>query len=194
MNASVRTNRGGFSLIEVLVTLVVTTLGLLGIAALQAKLQLSEVDAYQRAQALLLAQNMADRITTNRKNAAAYDTGILLGAPGDGQPTDCATIASPTTQKIDSCEWSNALKGAAEATAGGTLTGAMVGARGCVDDLGGDGYLVSVVWQGLTPLSRPPDGIICGVSNSDYGGAGTPCANGVCIRAISTMVHIGAMD
>jgi len=183
-------------LIEVLVTFVVVGLGLFGLAALQAKLQLSEVDAYQRAQALLLVQDMSDRITANRKNAASYVTasGTTFGA-GDAQPSDCTTIAAPTVQETDACQWSNALKGAAEQEGAGgdaTLTGAMIGAQGCIESIAMDTYLVSVVWQGLTPLAAPSEGLACGSGDYD-GGDDSPCQNDLCRRAISSIVRIGTL-
>jgi hypothetical protein len=39
---------------------------------------------------------------------------------------------------------------------GGSNLGAMVGGRGCVEDLGGDQYLVTIAWQGMGPVSAPP--------------------------------------
>ena len=199
-------NERGFSLIEVLVTLVVVALGLFGLAALQAKMQLSEIDAYQRAQALLLVQDMSDRIAANRKNAASYRT--LSGAVGTGdlRSSDCTSLT--TVRETDLCQWSNALKGAAEGevtTDGTTLTGAMIGAQGCIEALPSDPdtetYLVYVVWQGLTPLSAPSAGLSCG--SGDYNGFSdpdndgvndSPCQNDLCRRALSTVVRIGALD
>ena len=51
----------GFTLIEVLVTLVILTFGLLGIAGLMAKGQRISFEAYQRQQAVALASDMAER-------------------------------------------------------------------------------------------------------------------------------------
>jgi type IV pilus assembly protein PilV len=48
----------GTSLVEVLVTVIVLAFGLLGIAALQAKAQVGNLEAYQRAQAVVLLQDM----------------------------------------------------------------------------------------------------------------------------------------
>ena len=197
----------GFSLIEILVTLVVVALGLFGLAALQAKMQVSEIDAYQRVQALLLVQEMSDRIAANRRNAQLYVTasGETVGT-GDSQPSNCTNL--PTVHATDICQWSNALKGAAEGevtTEGTALTGAMIGAQGCIEALPSDPdtetYLVYVVWQGLTPLSAPSAGLSCGSGayngfsdpNND-GVNDSPCQNDLCRRAISTMVRIGALD
>ncbi len=53
-------------MIEVLVTLVVLALGLLGVVGLQARGQQAELESYQRGQALVLLQDMVDRMNTNR--------------------------------------------------------------------------------------------------------------------------------
>ncbi|MDP3678960.1 MAG: prepilin-type N-terminal cleavage/methylation domain-containing protein, partial [Methylotenera sp.] len=60
---SARFQRGAL-LLEVLVTIVILAIGLLGLAGLQAKLQSSEMESYQRAQALILLNDMASRIAT----------------------------------------------------------------------------------------------------------------------------------
>ena len=62
-------------MLEVFITIVILTIGLLGLAGLQSRLQASEMEAYQRAQALILLNDMASRIATNRANAASYVTG-----------------------------------------------------------------------------------------------------------------------
>ena len=173
----------GVSLIEVLVTIIILAVGLLGLAGLQMRLQSSEVEAYQRTQALLLLEDMANRMGANRKNAASYVTGSAspLGA-GDSQPATCAGGG----QGFDSCQWSNALKGAAEQS-GSNNVGAMIGARGCIESLGADQFQITVVWQGLTPISAPASGCGAGLYN---GATGSSCINDLCRRAISTIVRV----
>ena len=80
----------GTSMIEVLVTLVIVAIGLLGLAGLQSRLQISEMESYQRAQALILLNDMASRLAANRANAASYITPGPLGA-GMTCPTSTAT-------------------------------------------------------------------------------------------------------
>lgn len=65
--------RRGFSLLEVLVTLIVMSVGLLGLAALQATTLQNNHSAYQRVQATLLASDMADRMRSN------FDENVLKG-------------------------------------------------------------------------------------------------------------------
>lgn len=172
----------GATMIEVLVTMIILVFGLLGLAGLQARLQVSEMESYQRAQALILLEDMANRITTNRSAAASYVTGSPLGA-GMTCPTDTSTV-----QKVDAKEWCEALQGAAE-TSGTSKVGAMIGARGCVESTIANEYLVTVAWQGLASISAPPDSVTCG-QNAYDGGA---CTNDRCRRAITTVVRIGTL-
>lgn len=175
-----RTQRGT-SLLEVLVTIVILAIGLLGLAGLQARLQSSEMESYQRAQALILLDDMASRIVTNRSNAADY-------AKGSGYPFGAGTLCSTSTatrQVADAGDWCRALQGAGETMAGSDV-GAMVGGRGCVEDLGNGEYLVTVAWQGLTPISAPTP--LCG--QNLYNG-GTACTGDLCRRVVTTVVRIG---
>lgn len=173
----------GTSLLEVLVTIVILAIGLLGLAGLQARLQSSEMEAYQRAQALVLLNDMASRIATNRTNAATYVTGS--GSPLGGTAT-CPTTTA-TRQQIDAGEWCNSLKGAGE-TLGGSNVGAMIGGRGCIENIGGGQYLVTVAWQGMTPISAPVPACGQGLYN---GATGSACTGDLCRRVITTVVRIG---
>jgi type IV pilus assembly protein PilV len=175
----------GTTLLEVLITIVILAIGLLGLAGLQARLQSTEMETYQRSQALILLNDMASRIATNRANAASYVTGA--SAPLGGTAV-CPTTTA-TRQEIDAGEWCEALKGAGE-TLGGGQVGAMVGGRGCIESIPGavDEYLVTVAWQGLTPISAPPASVACGLNL--YNG-GTACVSDLCRRAVTTIVRIG---
>ncbi len=57
-----------------MVTVLILTVGLLGMAGLQSRLQVSEMEAYQRSQALLLLNDMASRLASNRNDAGSYVT------------------------------------------------------------------------------------------------------------------------
>ncbi len=177
----------GASMIEVLVTMVIIAFGLLGLAGLQVRLQVSEMESYQRSQALLLLNDMANRIATNRNNPAAYATTAAnpLGA-GMTCPTTIATVV-----QRDLGEWCNALQGAGETMdAGATRVSAMVGGRGCVESVEGD-FLVTVAWQGLTPIAAPPASVACGATL--YNGATGSCVNDLCRRTVTTLVRIAIL-
>jgi type IV pilus modification protein PilV len=146
----------GFTLLEVLITIVILAFGLLGLVGLQTKMQLSESESYQRAQAVLLVADMAERMTSNRTNVSQYgaDSSTVTLGTGVSDTTNCAVTAAGPAR--DMCEWSQALKGASE-TKGSSNLGAMLGALGCIERLQAAVtatctpaiYRVSVAWQGL---------------------------------------------
>lgn len=74
---TVRRN-SGFSIIEVLVALVVLSVGMLGIAGLYVTTLRASGSALYRTQAVSLASDMADRIRANPLGAATY-----TGAPAN---------------------------------------------------------------------------------------------------------------
>lgn len=150
----------GFTLLEVLITLIVLAVGLLGLANLQSKMQVAQVESYQRAQAVLLLDDMVSRLNANRGQAADYVTASPVGT-GDTQPAVCAEA---TTAAQDLCEWSNALKGASEKKDTANA-GAMIDGRGCVEQEQAPNpapgvcapgvYRVTVAWQGLGATVSP---------------------------------------
>ena len=150
---SLRCPPAGFMLLDALITIVILTFGLLGFAQLQVKMQVAQSESYQRAQATLLVQDMANRLSTNRSNATSYLTSPAYVGTGDSNPAGCTSLSG--AQK-DLCEWSNQLKGTAEIQNAAAI-GAMTGARGCIDLVSNnpDVYRVTVAWQGLSPLSAP---------------------------------------
>lgn len=168
MNArplNVRNRQGGTAMIEVLVTLLILLIGLLGLAGLQMQAQRSEMESYQRVQALVLLQDMVGRINANRKVASCYavTTDTTNGTPFLGTSSTMGTpacTAGTVEQNAmavqDMQDWQNLLLGAAEAAAGGNV-GAMIGARGCVSPAPGDPnlYTVTVAWQGLGATFAP---------------------------------------
>lgn len=73
----------GFSLIEVLVSMLVLGIGVLGMAALQLNAMKFNQTAAVRTQATFLAYDMSDRLRANRADArgGAYDTDLDDDAP-----------------------------------------------------------------------------------------------------------------
>jgi len=183
------TNQCGALMIEVLVTIAIVIIGLWGLMEVQTRLQISEMESYQRTQALMLLDDMASRIETNRDNAVDYVTGSPQGA---GVTCDTTAVTDPLDER-DEAEWCLALQGAAESSSG-TSVGALVGGRGCVQSVGLGGleeYLVTVVWQGMTPISAPPANVTCGVNLYNLP-TGSDCASkpDSCRRFVTTLVRI----
>ena len=180
--------QAGFLMIEVLITMFILAIGLLGVVGLQARAQQAENESYQRSQALMLLRDMVDRINANRVNAASYITGTADGgAMGTASTKDCSTPT--TTADIDLCAWSTALVGAAESL-GGTCdvatgqhcVGTMINARGCITSPAANVYLLQVAWQGLSPTDSPPASVACG--SGHYGAEEQR-------RAVTSVVEIG---
>lgn len=143
----------GVTMLEVLVAIFILTVGLLGAAGLQSKMQTAEIEAYQRAQAIVLLQDMVDRVNANRKNADDYVT--VVGTPLGTAEMDCSVLTAPADK--DQCEWNNALFGASE-TKGTVTLGAMNGARGCITNpvtAMPREVVVAVAWQGMGPTFAP---------------------------------------
>ena len=177
----------GSSLIEVLVTLVILAIGLLGVAGLQAKISLAESESYQRSQAVLILADITERMSANRFQAANYVVSGTVGT-GDNLPANCSGLTPGPAQ--DLCQWSNALKGAGEQKAG-TNVGGMMNAVGCITQVQAPNpalgvctagvYQVSVAWQGVNPTAAPA--LVCG--QGLYG------SNGAFRRVITAQVTVG---
>jgi type IV pilus assembly protein PilV len=154
-------SESGFTMIEVLVSLLILVLGLLGLVGLQARAQIAELESYQRAQALILVQDYVSRINTNRKAAGCYVTTTPLGTNYVGTPTctsGSGTAATRAIANIDIAAWNDALLGVSEKTGGasGTSVGSIIGARGCVSYNSATGvYRVAVAWQGMATTISP---------------------------------------
>lgn len=166
----------GFTMIEVLVTMVIICFGMLGLAGLILKGHQASSEAYQRNQALILANDIAEKMKTNRLptlqlNSAPYIAGAPapagLGAAAVGISPDCSTQTCTPAQiaTYDLQTWTNLLAGTQEtstATANANV-GGIINARGCIETSGvaGTGQVrISVSWQGVQSTVAPA--LTCG--------------------------------
>ena len=109
--------QSGMTLIETLVALLVLSIGLLGVAALQMTSLRNNHAAHTRSQATALAYDIADRMRANRTVAVGGGYNIALGAvPG----------APATLADIDILAWKNSLGAALPAGDGAITTDAAV--------------------------------------------------------------------
>lgn len=166
--------QAGFTLIEVLVTLFILTVGLLGLVGMQVMAQRSELESYQRAQAMVLMSDIVDRINTNRKAATCYavTTNAGSGTPWLGSTAgsgadkynvagySCPDVAmnnaiAAERAKLDLQFIDSMLQGAAEQLGAGSV-GAMIGARACIGfDSERQSFTVAVAWQGINQTWSP---------------------------------------
>jgi type IV pilus assembly protein PilV len=100
--------QAGFSLIEVLISALILSIGLVGVAGLQAVSLKNNQSAYMRSQATALAYDLADRMRTN---VAAANGGFYDPALASVSAT-CGTITGCSSQQLaqnDLSEWAAAL-------------------------------------------------------------------------------------
>lgn len=126
----------GFTLIEILIALVVLSIGLLGLAGLQANSLKNNNSAYQRTQASLLANEMLDRIRANRQglDANAYDS---IDSTSTSDP-GCITSGCTPTQmaQYDADNWAT------------RLANLLPAGRGRVSGAGADSvFTITVMWD-----------------------------------------------
>lgn len=100
--------QGGLSLIESMIAVLVTSIGLLGVAALQATALRENNSAYWNSQAVLLAVDMADRIRANSGQFNNYN-GVDTSKDYD---QDCIQNTCRPQQLLasDAADWSSALE------------------------------------------------------------------------------------
>jgi type IV pilus assembly protein PilV len=96
---SLRRDARGFSMLEVLIALVVTSIGLLGLAALQATSLRLNHGSFLRSQATLYAHDIADRMRANRVAALDGDYDLAF----DDTPSGSAVA------DLDLDQWRDAL-------------------------------------------------------------------------------------
>jgi type IV pilus assembly protein PilV len=169
------THQRGFSLIEVLVTLVIVTVALLSSAALQLLSKRSNYDAAQRTTAAHLAEDLLERMRNNSGSLLDYVPMAPLGGATQAAPAaDCGDPATVCTAAemaaYDLWQWERLLDGALETTAG-RATGGLVSPTACIQGplFGGNGvYRVAIAWRGMTDIANP---VVdnCGEASGDYG-------------------------
>ena len=126
----------GFTLLEVLIAIVVLSIGLLGLAGLQVSGLKSNNSAYQRSQANLLANELLDRIRANRAGLeAGYYDDLFAGTVSD---PDCITSGCTVLQlsKYDAFLWQ------------GAVANSLPSGRGTITGSGADSvFTITVMWD-----------------------------------------------
>lgn len=193
----IRIDQGGFALLEAMITLIIVIFGVLGLVGLQSRMLMAEMESYQRSQAIVLANDMAQRIMANPKGAPCY-VGKVVGN-GVSTPSACSGLTGTNATTIqeqvnaDLTAWHSTLQGVAEKL-GGTNTGAMIGARGCIANIDTatpeTRMLVTVAWQGLSETVATP--VSCG--SGSYLVPGSATASDALRRTVSVAVFSAKLD
>lgn len=163
--ASLR-RQAGVSLLEVMITVIVISVGLIGMAGLQVATKRAGFQATQRTLALALANDMMQRLTLNPVSLATYATGStpLGGGTIASAPTKClgtAAAAVCTSAQLaawDRWEWEQRIDGASTLNkdASNTNVGGLVSPKGCIV-VNGTQVRVVLNWRGLVAATDPAD-------------------------------------
>lgn len=112
------TRQHGFTLIEVLISILVLSVGLIGMAGLQNTSLKSSYSAYYRSQASWLAYDMADRMRANLSAAKAGDYNMAFASLAGGCPATNPSVGAAG----DRAQWLHAVCTALGGTGVGAVT------------------------------------------------------------------------
>jgi len=169
----------GFTMVEVLVSMVIFSVGLIGIAKMQVVAKQSNYDAVQRVAATSIAEDLLSRMRSNHEVLSDYvsNTGsTTIGSNSiSTEPTPtCSSGSTCTANQLvshDLWEIEQLLDGATELDTSSNKTGGINLPTLCItgDAAGGSGvYTVTVAWRGKAALSNLNTNT-CGASSGQYG-------------------------
>ncbi len=138
----------GFSLLEVLIALLVLSIGLLGLAALQTVGLKFNTQSYQRTQAVLNAYDIIDRIRANPggMTSGRYDA-VDLNAAAPTLP-DCQTTTcnATTMADYDIAQWKASVAGLLSQGKGAVCRGTLNPALDTCTAAAGTRFQVGIEW------------------------------------------------
>lgn len=165
----------GFSLLELLVALVVFSIGLLAVAGLQIISKQANFEGAQRTSASQIAYGLLEDIRTNGDAVDIYRTaGEFGGGQRGGEPAPNCQVGAEcnATEKAlhDLWFWEQMIDGNMETSAGAGTGGVMLPSV-CIDGpaVGGAGvYRVTIAWRGTASIVNSINNL-CGALSGDYG-------------------------
>lgn len=169
------TKTQGFSLLELLIALVVFSIGLLAIAGLQTVSKQANFEALQRTTAAQVANGLLEDMRTNGNGIDIYAAAAQVGGgsiTAEPAPTCRGTDECNAAQKAahDLWFWEQVLDGNLETNAGIAAGGLVLPAM-CVTGpaAGGAGvYQVTIVWRGTVSMTNNVVNA-CGTTTGNYG-------------------------
>ena len=138
----------GFTLLEVLISVLIFSMGLLGLASLQVTGQRSNQSAYFRSQAMLQAYDMSDRMRANPDGISsnAYNS-IPSSTPPTQEPSCISSSGGCTPAQLatyDEWQW-NSMNSNLLPSGTGTITLNDSDSDGNYDE--GETFTISVIWD-----------------------------------------------
>ncbi|OEC45444.1 type IV pilus modification protein PilV [Aeromonas sp. DNP9] len=155
MAIHVLSHERGFSLLEVMITAVILSMGLLGLVALQTHSKFASYEARQRTIASWLANDMVERVRINRDSWSEESSAAVGLASNLTRPT-CAsedgTISNCSAADLRNADlhyWQQALLGASVSGAASSLNSPI----GCVVRRANNVLAVGIFWAGKQEIS-----------------------------------------
>ena len=152
----------GFTLIEVVITMFILAIGILGLAGMQAVGVKESQNSYFRTQADMLANDIVDRMRANL--SASRDTGVdayVIAANDEAGNQECAANCSAANMATyDLFQWRTAITNSSLPNASSAIT----------RQAGEDIYTIDVIWD------EDRDGNVAAACN--------PAGNDACIRLV----------
>jgi type IV pilus assembly protein PilV len=149
----------GITLLEVLVALVVLSIGLIGLAGLQSTSLRMNNSAYMRSQATALAYDMADRVRANIDAGAAYDDPTAAATANCEGSTGCSALEMAQN---DMFRWLEQISEVLPLGVGAICIDATPATAAC--DGSGDAYVIRVTWDdnrsGAADVNDPNENIV----------------------------------
>ena len=168
-------NSQAFSLLELLIALVVFSIGMLAIAGLQTVSKQANFEALQRTTAAHIANGLLEDMRTNGNGIDIYAASAQVGG------NSIAAEPAPTCRDADECNaaqkaahdlwfWEQILDGNLETNAGIAAGGLVLPAM-CITGPPGGGagvYQVTIVWRGTASITN---NVVdpCGAATGNYG-------------------------
>lgn len=177
--------QSGVTMLEVLITVFILAVGLLGIAALQLMSKRSNFESVQRTTASMLAQGVIERMRANPAALNVY-AGTLENVPGEitgntypsAPNPDCQTAPCTNSAEMAAADlyyFEQGLIGATEKIGVADNVGGLKSPIACLasgvpaalTDRSGH-YRITIAWRGQTALSDPDPANTCGQASGNY--------------------------
>lgn len=139
-------------MLEVLIAVLVLSIGLLGLAGLQAASLRNNYSSYLRSQATLLAYGMSDRMRANMAGVTAGNYNVASTAIPSAVSTCTGAGCTPAEMaQNDANEWKNTLKSELPGPPPPAGSTSIIGGTGvvCIDSTPDDGTRTSPACDGL---------------------------------------------
>jgi type IV pilus assembly protein PilV len=150
----------GVGLIEVLVALLLISIGMLGLGSLQINAKRVALESLQRTKALYFASGILSTLRTSHASLSFYEGGAGDQSTPDAGPPDCfAEFCDPSAMAAyHLARWEAMIKGRTDrnvAAGDATIVDSLFDAVSCTRVMGSDPLRsvdVTIVWSGLTSI------------------------------------------